>query len=322
MIRRGFQRLRMGLFVCAALFAASGARAAAPKQTPKEAKVGVYIEMINVESNHLLRNYEGYVKRVKNLQKGPTCKELGPQSWLSSMGPSAPERVAAYRKGLAKQPKLEVDAAALDMADALAALYKPVDEASEYYFLSKFNKDSCKRGDELHPILMAAWTKYIQAEHTVRAFLDKYTDERDATDLAIVQKKYGKALHYYQQKLMIDAKALIRTANVKQPDPTLVSPRLDTFTTTLSEASALVAKAKQGKDADALYQGGYEQLINHAGWLKEASESVVLVVKNEAKDPKAAASSNSHASAMENLITAYNGLVEQSNQTMYSKTMK
>jgi hypothetical protein len=312
----------MGFFACAVVFAASGARAAAPKQTPKEAKVGVYIEMINVESNHLLQNYEGYVKRIKDLQKGPTCKEFGPQSWLSSMGPSAPERVATYRKGIAKQPKLEVDAAALDMADALAALYKPVEEASEYYFLSKFNQDSCKRGDELHPILMAAWTKYISAEHNVRAFLDKYTDERDSADLVIVQKKYGKALHYYQQKLMIDAKALIRAANVKAPDPAFVSPRLDTFSTTLSEASAVVAKGKQGKDADALYQGGYEQLITHAGWLKEAGERVVQVVKDETKDPKAAARTNSHASATENLITAYNGLVEQSNQTMYSKTMK
>jgi Protein of unknown function (DUF3829) len=321
-MRDCFHWLKSCLFAGAVLLTTTSALADGTKQTPKDAKVGVYIDIINSESNHLLQNYDGYVHRVKDLEKGPTCKELGPQQWLSSMGPSAPDRVAAYRKGLAKQPKLEVDAAALQMVDALDALYKPVAEASDYYFMSKFNKDNCKRGDELHPILMSAWTKYIQAEHLVRAFLDKYTDERDAADLTLVQKKYGKALHYYQQKLMIDAKALIRVINVKQPDLTVVSPRLATFVTTLGEANAIVDKDKKGKDADALYQGGYEQLLTKAGWLKDASDRVVVVVNNEAKDPKAAATTNSRPNAMENLITAYNDLIEQSNQTMYTKTMK
>jgi hypothetical protein len=314
--------LTSSVFISVVLLTTSSTLADGAKQTPKEAKVAVYIDMINSESNHLLENYEGYVHRVKDLEKGPTCKELGSQQWLSSMGPSAPDRVLAYRKGLAKLPKLEVDAAATQMVDALDALYKPVAEASDYYFMSKFNKDNCKRGDELHPILMSGWTKYIQAEHLVRAFLDKYTDERDTAELNLVQKKFGKALHYYQQKLMIDAKALIRVSNVKQPDPTVVGPRLATFATTLSEANAVVDKAKKGKDADALYQGGYEQLLTKAGWLKDASDRVVVVVGNEAKDPKAAASTNSRPNAMENLITAYNDLIEQSNQTMYSKTMK
>src|SRR3954471_16866911 len=121
-MRHFFQRLRSGSFLCLVLLATTSALAGGTKQTPKEAKVGVYISMINSESNHLLDNYERYVRRVKDLEKGPTCKEAGSQQWLSSMGPSAPDRVAAYRKGLTKQPKLEVDAAALQMVDALDAL--------------------------------------------------------------------------------------------------------------------------------------------------------------------------------------------------------
>lgn len=320
MIKGGSGWIRYSLLICALLLVGSKANAA-NKPTTKEAKVGVIIDMINVESNHLIRNYEDYTKRVKDLDKGPTCQESGSQSWLSSMG-EVPERVAAYRKGLAKPPKLEVDASTLEMVDALAALYKPVQEASDYYFSGKFRKDNCKRGQELHPVLMANWVKYMKAERVVRAFLDKYTGERDAADLVVVQKKYGKALHYYQQKLMIDAKALIRVSNVKQPDLTQVRPRLAGFETTISEANALVEKAKKGKDADALYQGGYEQLLTKAGWFKDAVARVIEVLDNEAKDPKAAARTNSHANAMENLVTAYNDLVEQSNQTMYSKTMK
>jgi len=309
--------------VLLALLLSAGVSAAAGASNPKEAKVSAYIELINQESNHLLQNYDGYSQRVKDLRAGPTCKETGgAQSWLSSMGPSAPERVAKYRKLLAKQPKLEADAAALEMVDALDSLYKPVSEASDYYFLSKFKQDDCKRGHELHPLLMAGWTKYMKAERVVRAFLDKYTDERDAADLKDLQKKYGKLLHYYQRKLMVDAKALIRVSDVAQLDPAVVRSALATFGTSLAEARVVVEKEKKGKNADALYQGGYEQLLTHAGWLKDAVDEVLRVVDNEAKDPKSAARTNSRPTAMQNLLTAYNGLVDQSNQTMYSKSMK
>ena len=134
--------------------------------------------------------------------------------------------------------------------------------------MSKFNQDNCKRGHELHPLLMSGWTKYMKGERAVRAFLDKYTDERDAADLKDVQKKYGKALRYYHRKLMIDAKALIRVSDVPQPDPAVVRPALSTFTTTLDEATVIVDKEKKGKNSDALYQGGDEQLLTHAGWLQ------------------------------------------------------
>ena len=322
MMRRGFHWVKTS-WLALSLLLTAGVSAAAGAPTPKEAKISAYIEIINQESNHLLENYDGYAKRVKDLQAGPTCKEIGgSQSWLSSMGPSAPERVAKYRKLLAKPPKLEVDGAALEMVDALDSLYKPVSEASDYYFLSKFNQDNCKRGHELHPLLMSGWTKYMKAERAVRAFLDKYTDERDAADLKDVQKKYGKALRYYHRKLMIDAKALIRVSDVPQPDPAVVRPALSTFTTTLDEATVIVDKEKKGKNSDALYHGGYEQLLTHAGWLKDSINEVLRVVDNEAKDPKAAARTSSRPSAMKNLLMAYNGMVEQSNQTMYSKAMK
>ena len=303
------------------LFVSASPSSAAGKPSPKEAKVGVYIGIINAESNHLLQNYEGYTKRVKDLQKGPTCQELGPQSWVSSMG-AVNERVAVYRKGLAKQPKLEADSAITEMVDALDALYKPVAEAADYYFLSKFEKDHCKRGLELHPLLMAGWTKYIQAERVVRAFVDKYTDERDATELTAAEKKYGKALHYYHQKLMLDAKALIKVGNARQPDLAELRTRGATLQTTLSDADPVVQKAKKGKDADALYQGGYEQLLHYGGQLKSATDEVIRVLDKEAKDPKSLLGSNSKSAAFGNLLTAYNALVEQSNQTMYTKTMK
>lgn len=306
-----------------ALTLGSASASAEGKPTPKEQKISVYVDMINHSSNYLFENYDRYTKRVVDLKKGPTCQELGPQSWISGMGPSGPERYAGYKKALAKQPKLEADPAALEMLAALEALYKPENEASEYFFKSKFKEDKCKRGGELHVVLMENWTKYMRAEQTVRAFLDKYGDERDTTELGKAQKKYGKALRYYHQKLMIDAKSLIRVANDKRFDVEAVRARAAAFEPTLNEAKAVVEKEKKNKkNSDALYQGGYEQMIYYAGNLQQAVAEVLRVVDAEAKDPKAAARSNSRPQAMKNLITAYNGLVDQSNKTMYTKNMK
>jgi hypothetical protein len=305
-----------------ALFLVSLGASAQAKPTAKELKVGVYVDMINASSNYLFENYDRYTKRVKDLQKGPTCQESGPQSWISGMGPSSIGRYAGYRKALAKQPKLEADPAALEMLEALEALYKPENEASEYFFKSKFKEDQCKRGVELHAVLMANWTRYMRAERVVRAFLDKYTDERDQTELTSVQKKYGKALRYYHRKIMVDAKALIRVADAKELDLSAVRARLAVFEPTLNETKAIVEKEKKGKNSDALYQGGYQQMVTYAGQLQDAVNEVIRVAENEAKDPKSAARTNSRPTAMKNLITAYNSLVDQSNKTLYSKTMK
>ncbi|MFZ5892581.1 MAG: DUF3829 domain-containing protein [Myxococcota bacterium] len=298
------------------------ASAAGNKPTPKEERVSLYIQIINSESEHVFSNYDRYTKRLKDPQKGPTCTETGPQSWISSMGPSAPDRYKGWRKALSKKPKVEMDETAGEMLDALEALYEPGNEASEYFFKSKFKQDSCKRAGELHGVLMSGWTKYMRAEQAMRVFLDKYTDERDQKELVDTQKKYGKAFHYYHRKLMVDAKALIRVADRQDPDLAAVREKLAVFEPTLNEAKALDEKERKGKLRDALYQGGYEQMLTHAGWFRDATNEVIRVVENEAKDPKAASRTNARPTAMKNLINSYNGLVEQSNKVMYSKAMK
>ena len=63
-------------------------------------------------------------------------------------------------------------------------------------------------------------------------------------------------------------------------------------------------------------------LIRGADFSFAVAEDKPAGEKVEAKDAKAAARTNSRPTAMKNLITAYNSLVDQSNKTLYSKTMK
>ena len=325
MLTREFFRcgwLALALTLC---LGATNARAAGPQQSPKEAKVSVYIAMINSESAHVFGNYAKYTKVITDADKGPTCKELQLQHVVSGMGDSAPERYEGWKKALAKGPKLDVDAAAQEMLAASQALYKPENEASQYYFKSQYRDDACKRGTELHAQLLPNWLRFMKAEREIRAFLDKYTDERDATELTKTEKKYGKGLHYYHNKLMMDGKALIRLTDKDPLDPTEIRTRLEAFEPVIADAKAVAEKAgkKDKRTADAIYQGGYSQLLSRSERFRDALKEMLRVVDEEAKDPKAAQRMPTRReNASKNLVGAYNSLVQQSNSTMYSQSMK
>jgi hypothetical protein len=288
--------------------------ASAGKPTAKEAKVEIYIEMLNNEANFVLDNRATYAKWV-DMKAGPTCNEIGLRQ-PSQVGDSAPDRYAHYRKELVKKPKLDADDAAIQMVEALEQLRAPINEASDYYFNHKYRQDACKRGKELHPILVAGWQKFAQGEEVVRGFVEKFTDERDANLLTEDLKKYGKGFHWTQRKLIVDGKALVRAAEGRKPTKDLLA----TFAQTLTDANALVAKEKGGKLADVLYQGGYEQLLSRAGWFKDSVEQLQRELDKEAGDPTNNADNRKRAAKQ--VIDSYNHMVEQSNSTMYSKGMK
>jgi len=300
------------------------ASAAGNKPTAKEQKVSVYIDIVNSESSHVVKAYSGYTKLLADPKKGPTCKENDVQRLSpGAMGDSAPDRYKGWRKALAKGPKLDPDAFAGEMLDALEALYAPGNEAATYYFENKYKTDGCKRGQELHPVLMANWTRYMQAEQKMREFLEKYTDERDAADLVSIQKKQGKALHYYHRKVMVDAKALIRVVDQQQFSLDAVRTSLAGYSTTLDEAKVVLDKAYAGKERDALYQGGYKHMIDTAFQLKNMADELIRAVETEAKEANSKMKSvGARDRAMKNFFTYYNQLVDNSNKVMYTKSMK
>jgi len=283
----GLRAKCVALVLGVALALVSGlASAAGNKPSAKEQKVSVYIDIVNSESKYVFQAYSGYTKLLADPKKGPTCNEIDVQRLSpGAMGDSAPDRYKGWRKAIAKGPKLDPDAFASEMLDALEALYAPGNEASKYYFENKYKKDSCKRGQELHPVLMANWTRYMQAEQKMRGFLEQYTDERDAADLVSIQKKQGKALHYYHRKVMVDAKALIRVVDQQQFSLDAVRTSLAAYSSTLDEAKVVLDKAYAGKDRDALYQGGYKHMIDNAFQLKNMTNELIRTVENEAKKP-------------------------------------
>ncbi|HMA91066.1 MAG TPA: DUF3829 domain-containing protein [Polyangiaceae bacterium] len=292
------------------------------KPSAKDEKVNTYVQLLNSWSNYVYDNSARYAKWVNDMNAGPTCKERGVAA-PSAVGDSAPATYQGLRKALKKTPKLEADEPALQMVTALEELIKPVKEASDYYSRHKYLEDGCKRGVELHPSLVAGWTKYIKSDQLVRAFVEKYNDERQNAELNEVQKKYGKKLRYYHLKLPMAAKSLIAAVDgVREngPDTTSVSKFLADFAQALTETQALVAEEKKGKNSNPLYEGGYEQFVKYASWYKEAVEAWLKAVDAEAKNAKA--NQGERERTRKRIIDSYNQFIEQANKTMFSKTMK
>ncbi|MEZ4399970.1 MAG: DUF3829 domain-containing protein [Kofleriaceae bacterium] len=311
------------------------------KPDAKQAKVNVYVDMLN--------NWSSYVYKARNqygdvidLAKGPTCKESnlrGP----SAMGPSAKQTFATYQKDLAKKPALPVDAAAKEMAAVLVELWEPTNEASDYYGKRQWRDDDCKRGQELHARLVELWARYATADREVRAFVEKYNDDLQAAAIGKTKKKYGPKFRYHYELLLLDGKAMVRTFDAElgaaQPNVEAIKTALAGFEATLAATEALLAKDRNNaKIYNELYQGGYTQFVKHAGWFRDAIASTLKVIEEPpakppakplAPDKQKAADERAAKQRMEKLareskqtIDAYNRMIDAANAVRISTKVK
>ncbi len=311
---------RLALAVVAALALVATAAPAHAKPDPRQAKINVYVDILNQWSSYVYKQRDDYAAWV-DLAKGPDCKST------KARGPSAIGDTAktttfpGYLKALKKGPKLPVDAAAVTMVTTLQALWQPSFDASEYYYKRQWKDDQCKRGQELHAQLVALWDQYVAAEREVRAFVVQYNDERALADHAATGKKYGKKLRWQFEQTLIDGKVLIRAidaALAAQPrDAAALTAPAAAFSTTLDATAAMVeANHGNAKIYDVLYQGGYTQFVTRAGWYRDA----VKHLTDELADAKAKAADVDRAH--DEAIKAYNEMIDGANAVRLTPSIK
>ncbi len=311
---------RLGTSLLSLGFLLGSTHAAWAKASPSDLKVNSYVEIINSWSEYVHKNRERYAQSVADMKTGPTCKERNTIS-LGTVGDDAPGEYKEFRKVIAKGPKLDADTAALAMVTALEEMVQPTKDAETYYSSRKYKEDNCKHGQELHPVLNQAWDKYITGEQALRAFVEKYNDDREAKDLVAAQKKYGKGFHYHHLKMLIDSKLLLRAvdaASGPKPDASQLKDLRTTFQQTLTETQELVKKGKGGKNSDALYEGGYEQMMSYA---TDYAKNVDAFIKQLDTDPSKS-TANDRKRARKEAIDSYNSFVNQSNKVAYGVGMK
>ena len=165
-------------------------------------------------------------------------------SWVAKSGPTGKERIiyglytiydtADCRKAVDKANALEphdaaLEAAAAAYADAVSDLEPLLKQADDYYSQQDYKDDRMAKGKALHPRLVAAWDAFARADEALRGEVDVINDKQSLAKLAEIERKEGRGVRYRVDALMIEAKRVLRAANVDRPDAGAITKALETY---------------------------------------------------------------------------------------------
>ena len=282
-----------------------------------QAKVNAYVELMNHESKGVFEARDSWIEKLQDPRSGPNCKESY-YSLPSSTGTYA-QRYSEYRRQFGAKPKLDTDAVALQMVDALEELDGVYEQGRGIG--NKKIAEACPKAKEIHPKLLAAWNKYGEGYDTLHAFVEKYNDELDQREVVSTEKKYGKNYRYHFARIVADSKGLLREIAQQQhkedPDGAAIQAKADGLGELVKETKALIASAKPNPNYP--YPPGLSLLISDSmprfqsavdDYIKLANDKAQ---KNRPKFLKA---------KWDYVVDKYNKLVDQMNSVAFDKKMK
>ena len=273
-------------------------------------KLNVYVACINEVEPELLKAIETYKSWV-DFSKGTDDKSA--VRGISSIDPEHSFYKECF-EGLKKVGSLGPKEAGLDTAgeaykNATLGLTAISTEAEKYYKHSNYKDDGFKKGQELHPKLVAAIETYLSARTFLHENVDRVADARTALELLEVEKKEGRKIRFHKMNLMMEAKKLL--ANVHSEDSDTLAKINSQFAKAYQEAVAF-NKANPKIADEASY---WESVCTRAEDLQIAFKELARlradgsVKKGDKKLNK----------AIEKVFKTYNKLVNKSNMMSSSR---
>lgn len=128
---------------------------------------------------------------------------------------------------------------------AVQVLEPLLKEADDYYEQENYKDDKFAKGKEMHGKLLAAWDEFKKADDGLRAVVSKIGDERQAAELARVEKEEGKTARYHMMNAFLQAKALVRLeadVDMAKMDLPKVQEQLAAYEKALKELEEFVEK--------------------------------------------------------------------------------
>lgn len=281
----------------------------------EDAKINAYVDLVNRWTPQVQDNQRHYLAWA-DAKTGPTCKERGLQA-PTGIPDSAERELAKVAQIEKAKPALPIDATVGKLVAALTALAAPTREAAVYYGRHQFKDDACKRGQELHAVLVAQWAAYLDAEHELRAFLVDRGDKEAEVALDAAKKKYGTKLRYHFEKSLMDSKLVLREIEAQlagpdaKPDVAAIETKLATLGTTLDEVGPMADHDKIAKPLyDDLYSGGYIVFLRAArDFQRNATTLVDKLRAGRAKEIDTIGKA---------LVASYNQMIANANKVRFS----
>jgi hypothetical protein len=211
--------------------------------------------------SQLIEKLNAYVGCINRLSERSYESRNRYFSWAKKSGPTGKERIiyGTYtiydttdcKKNVEKANALEPRDAALESAasayaDAVGKLEPLLKEADDYYEQENYKDDKMARGKALHPRLVGAWDAFASADKSLRSGVETIKDKQAAEQLAAIEAKEGRKVHYHVEALMIHAKRVLRAENSDKPDMAAITQALTDY-----ESTVKAAEDASGKDGDA-----------------------------------------------------------------------
>lgn len=204
-------------------------------------KLDPYITCINTVFRGVNNSRNRYLSWIKDTKVGPTCKErniYAPYRLLRTANcTTALERA---NKLMPKMPALE--SAATELAKAIRKLEPLIKEANRYYSGKSYQADSCKKGQALHPRLMAGFAIYAKTRSKMSAVVNTHNQKVLRELLVSIEKKFGKNHpRYFHRKVSLDARAVLTLMRAQTFDKNN-KPGMPKIRSAVSALAALMAR--------------------------------------------------------------------------------
>ena len=239
---------RRGLVVALALLASLACPAAGAEDDASTralfSKVDAAVTCLNALSDTIYESRERYFGWAG--RSGPTGRERIIYGLHSMDNPSDCREALDIANDVAPHHP-EIEAASRVYVNAVTNLYPVVGEAERYYDQGGYKDDHMVRGKALHPLLVAGFDDFVAADQKLRQLIHPVNDARMLEDLAALETREGRSLHYHLAALMVDARQLV-VAMTGGRDVGKITAAFAQYETTLT---ALTAQAGRN-DGDAV----------------------------------------------------------------------
>jgi len=174
-------------------------------------KLAAYVELGNEFFDRAYSSRRRYYSWLTDPKPPPTCKEKYISYGLYTIAKTgkAAEKIQKANEMKPQMKKLEDAATKVLLAlDKLEPLLK---KAKRYYSQKDYKDDGCKKGQEMHPKLVALWDEFEANEKIFSGIVFATSRALHQRLLARIEKKYGKDhQRYYHKKVALDARTLLK----------------------------------------------------------------------------------------------------------------
>ncbi|MEP6848062.1 MAG: YiiG family protein [Acidobacteriota bacterium] len=280
--------------------------------TPAQTKSGVdektqlYItKCFNPYANSVMDSYQRYTSWIKDVDKGPTGKEMNIYGLYEIHG-DGQDCATAMEQANDMDPDLpEVEQDAAAYSSALKDAIEKVNEVYKYYDQGDYKDDNFQKGKEAHAGLIQAFKSFETADKKFGADLDDLEDKVSTARLDEIRDdpskrfeftvvdfnmKAKKISNYAQhtkypdmsaddlQKLADDLEPAINAMKDAGKTKTMASMYFSSADELLKDTKELMRRIRDHKPFDSFEKG---ELGTAGGWMVEGSPDKVIYAYNQ-----------------------------------------